>query len=382
MDENHLLGPLDSTTLQLLLTQERTHRAELDQEVARLRAGLARQNAVIIRLERRDAERELSEMRTLVAALTDQNLLLRQRVAQLEQENAQLRGVPMNSAPDPVLEFKPAAPQREPKTRKKRDAFHNHGRLKLERATRWETHGAEQCPRCGTALSDGWTVRRVQVTDLPPVAPLEITEHRILRRQCPQCGTRVLPPPVGREARRLGQSPFGPRLTAAIATMRMVERLPIRVIQDRLRRESGLMISVGGIVGQLERMATAGQDVYDQLQQDIRGSPVVHADETGWRENGQHTTVWTTSTSQTVYVHHGRRTNEEIDGILGADFGGTIVADCYAAYDVRPVLPKRTSTRVAVGKASSGSPTMTTLFSTEVQYLPLIVNGGRARPPG
>jgi len=34
-----------------------------------------------------------------------------------------------------------------------------------------------------------------------------------------------------------------------------------------------------------------------------------------------------------VYVHHGRRTNEEIDGILSADYGGTIVADCYAAYD-------------------------------------------------
>jgi Transposase IS66 family len=34
-----------------------------------------------------------------------------------------------------------------------------------------------------------------------------------------------------------------------------------------------------------------------------------------------------------VYVHHGRRTNEAIDGILGADFEGTIVADCYAAYN-------------------------------------------------
>ncbi|PZS04367.1 MAG: hypothetical protein DLM70_07885, partial [Chloroflexi bacterium] len=58
-----------------------------------------------------------------------------------------------------------------------------------------------------------------------------------------------------------------------------------------------------------------------------------YADETGWREQGQHTTIWTVSTCQTIYVHHGRRTNEAIDGILGADFGGTIVADCYAAYD-------------------------------------------------
>lgn len=50
-------------------------------------------------------------------------------------------------------------------------------------------------------------------------------------------------------------------------------------------------------------------------------------------ESGQHTTVWTVSTPSQVYVSHGRRTNEEIDGILGADFAGTIVADCYAAYD-------------------------------------------------
>lgn len=131
----------------------------------------------------------------------------------------------------------------------------------------------------------------------------------------------------------MGRCRFGPRLIAAIATMRTHERLPLRVIQERLRREYGLVISQGGIVGLLERMAAAGRSAYEQLQAEVRASPVVHADETGWREDGQHTTVWTVSTAHTVYVHHGRRTNEEIDGILGTDFGGTIVADCYAAYD-------------------------------------------------
>jgi hypothetical protein len=143
----------------------------------------------------------------------------------------------------------------------------------------------------------------------------------------------VLPNPVGLEAGRIGRCRFGPRLIAAIATMRAVERLPIRVIGERLRREYGLVISRGGMVGLLQRMARAGRPAYEQLQADVRASPVVHADETGWRENGQHTTVWTTSTAQLIYLHHGKRTNEEIDGILGADFAGTIVADCYAAYD-------------------------------------------------
>ncbi len=342
MDECLPLGSLEAATLQTLLTQERTGRQELEQEVLRLQAGLARQNEVIIRLEQRDAERcrELAEHRTLIAGLTEQNSLLRQQVALLQQENAHLRGVPLGSAPDPLPAPKPATPTREKNTRRKRAPEHNAGRRSVEQANHWETHAADTCPRCGEALDGGWIVRRVQVIDLPPVAPLVITQHRIIRRQCASCGRRVLPKPVGVEAGRIGRSRFGPRLMAAIGTMAILERLPGRMIQDRLQREYGLTISHGGLVGLVQRLARAGHPAYQQLPADVRGSPVVHADETGWQENGQHRTVWTGYpaegvgvTTQTVYVQHGRRTNAEIDAILGADFGGTIVADCYAAYD-------------------------------------------------
>jgi transposase len=335
MDECLPLDSLDAATLRLLLTQERTRREALEQEVARLRAGVVRQNQLILRLEQRDAEREqeLALHRTLLTGLTEQNTLLRQQVARLEQENARLRGVSLAPAPDPVPEGKRATPQREQTPRRKRASEHNRGRLKLERANRWMDHAAEQCPRCGEHLTDGWIQRRIQVIDLPVVAPLEITEHRIVRRQCPRCGKRVLPPPVGQEAGRIGRCRFGPRLLAVIATMATVERLPGRLIQERLQREYGLTISHGGIIGLLQRMAAVGALAYEQLQKDVRASPVVHADETGWREAGQHTTVWTVSTSRLVYVSHGRRTSAAIDDILGADFGGTIVADCYAAYN-------------------------------------------------
>jgi hypothetical protein len=175
---------MDAATLRLLLTQERTRREELAQEVARLRAGLARQNQVILRLEQRDTERErtLAEHRTLLAGLTEQNALLRQQVARLQQENARLRGAALAPAPAPEPEVKPATPHRAQQTRRKRASEHNHGRLKLERANRWVDHAAEQCPRCGEHLTDGWIQRRIQVIDLPVVAPLEITEHRIMRR--------------------------------------------------------------------------------------------------------------------------------------------------------------------------------------------------------
>jgi hypothetical protein len=295
---------------------------------------LERERARIAELEQRDATRgrEVAELRVLVSALTEQNTLLRLQVAALQQENAQLRGQPRASAPDAAPDVKPATLQREPKVRKRREPRHNAGRHWTERANRWETRAVEQCPRCGTALQDGWIHRRVQVIDLPPMAPLEVTEHRMLRRQCPRCGLRALPHPVGLEAGRIGRSCFGPRLMAAIATMATVERLPGRMICDRLRRDYGLTVSHGGVQGLLARMAAAAWPTYAALQAAIRASAVVHADETGWRENGQHTTIWTTCTDETIYVHHGRRTNEAIDGILGADFGGTLVTDCYAAY--------------------------------------------------
>lgn len=322
-------------TLRMLLAGERARRQELEQEVGRLQAGVARQNEVIIRLEHRDAarQREMDEYRTLVAGLTEQNTLLRQQVASLEQECARLRDEPLGRPAAPMQGQKPATPPREPTVRKKRDSAHNRGRHRMDHATQWVTHAVEQCPDCGEQLAGGWIARRVQVIDLPPMAPGEITEHRLLRRRCPRCRRQVLPPPPGREARRIGQCRFGPRLIAAITVMATVERLPTRMIQDRLNREYGLSISLGGITKLLTRMADTASSTYDRLQADVQASPVVHADETGWRENGQHTTIWTVSTARTVYVQHGRRTNEQIDAILGPDYGGTIVADCYAAYD-------------------------------------------------
>src|SRR5579859_5496369 len=184
MDPRLPLGAPDAGTLARLLEKERERGEALAQELARLRAGLARQNATILRLEQRDAARqeELATQRLLVAGLTEQNSRLRQQVAQLEQENAQLRGTLPGRVPEPEPESRPASQAREPRTRKQRGAEHNRGRQRMPHATHWETHAVENCPQCGEALAGGWIVRRVQVIDLPAQAPLEITEHRIIRR--------------------------------------------------------------------------------------------------------------------------------------------------------------------------------------------------------
>ena len=328
---------MDAATLRMLLTQERAARQELTQEVSRLRAGLVRQNERIVQLERENAQlrRENQDLRQLMAGMTEQNALLRQQVAALQTENERLRGTarpePHQASPWPSAQTKQ---EREPKQRKTRDRRHNHGRHRMEQVDEQVVHAVETCPRCGTSLSGGWPHRRVQVIDLPVPAHAIVTEHVLLRRQCPTCRHRCLPPAPGLAAGRLGRCRFGPRLVATIATMATVERLPIGQIQARLGREYDLAISRGGIVGLVSLAAQQSQSTYAQLQEDIRGSPVVHADETGWREDGVPGYIWTITTPTACLFHRDpRRLGSVADTLLGADFGGTLVTDFYGAYD-------------------------------------------------
>lgn len=335
MDERLRPEPLTDASVRSLLTQERVHRQELEQEVARLLAGVARQNAIIIRLEQENAvlRTELREVRLLLAAVREQNTLLCQQVASLQAENAELRGIERTpKAAAPVWPAGHATPKAEEKPRKKRNRRHNHGRARMTGVDERVQHAAEACPRCGTNLTGGTVHRRIQVIELPPPRHIIVTEHQLIARRCPVCARRVLPQVVIPE--RLGRSPFGPRLTATIAMMATVERLPKRQIQDRCKREYGLRLSLGGITALLARVAAAGAPAYAHLQVTVRGSPVVHMDETGWRQCGKLGYVWTASTHDTCYFHFdAHRTKEVADTVLDADFAGTLVTDFYPAYD-------------------------------------------------
>ena len=64
----------------------------------------------------------------------------------------------------------------------------------------------------------------------------------------------------------------------------------------------------------------------------IRGSPVVHADETGWREDGHNGYVWTFSTPTQRYFLRRNRGKAVVDEVLGTEFAGVLVSDFYVAY--------------------------------------------------
>ena len=78
-----------------------------------------------------------------------------------------------------------------------------------------------------------------------------------------------------------------------------------------------------------------------QALERLRASPVVQADETGWRQDGANGYVWTFSTLSERYFLRRGRDKGGVDEVLDQSFGGVLVSDFYAAYDHYPGLKQR-----------------------------------------
>ena len=79
-------------------------------------------------------------------------------------------------------------------------------------------------------------------------------------------------------------------------------------------------------------MARRGQPELARIVDRIRASPVVHADETGWRQSGANGYVWTFSTPTERYFLRRGRGKTVVDEALSDAFSGVLVSDFYAAY--------------------------------------------------
>jgi hypothetical protein len=115
-------------------------------------------------------------------------------------------------------------------------------------------------------------------------------------------------------------------------------RLPYEAIQSYLETVHGVKISVGAIADLRHGLAETLQPMADELKAQIRSSPIVHADETGWREDGQNGYVWAFSTpdEQAIryYVYDRSRGQRVVEEFLGEEFQGVLGSDFYGAYNV------------------------------------------------
>ncbi len=181
------------------------------------------------------------------------------------------------------------------------------------------------CRRCAHALHARHGVgdpRRHQITELPPIEA-HITEYRCHRRRCPACGTTTQAPLPDDLA---GQC--GPQLTALIAYLTVVCRLPRLVVQRLLEGVLQIPMSVGSTQKAWEEASAAVAPPYEELQQALAHQPVLNGDETGHRTNGAKRWLWTfVAPTFVFYTIATSRGSDVLRRLLGATFPGVLGSD-------------------------------------------------------
>ena len=188
----------------------------------------------------------------------------------------------------------------------------------------------EVCRQCAHALHARHEVgdaRRHQITELPPIEA-HITEYRCHRRRCPVCDTTTL---AALPDNLAGQ--FGPQLTALIAYLTVVCRLPRLVVQRLLEGALQIPISGGSTQKAWEETSAAVVGPYEELQQALPHQPVLNGDETGHRTNGEKRWLWTLVAPTFVfYAIATSRSTAVLKGLLGATFAGVLGSDRLSTY--------------------------------------------------
>jgi hypothetical protein len=188
-----------------------------------------------------------------------------------------------------------------------------------------------RCPRCGhTGLLPVEELHQHLQEDivLQPRTVVTCYEHR--QAFCARCRRAVMEAADG----ELLQAPIGPVAKATAVYLRYRLGLPYRKVQLLFDEMFGLHFVPASALGFDRFAARRGAALYEDLRAKIRASALIHADETGWRVDGQNHFLWYAGHADLAFFHIDRhRSGKVAQAILGERFHGTLVADDYAAYN-------------------------------------------------
>ena len=189
------------------------------------------------------------------------------------------------------------------------------------------------CPSCGGAIHLARVAPQYQ-EDLPVVRPI-VRRFDVQVGCCVACGRRVQGRHPLQTSDALGAAGvhLGPGAVTLVVVLHKHLGVPLEKIATVLRERFGLAVTPGGLVQALHRAARVAAPTYAALCDQIRGSPVVSPDETGWRVGAVLHWLWAFATPDTtVYAIRPGRGFDDAAAILGADFDGVLVRDGWAPY--------------------------------------------------
>lgn len=228
------------------------------------------------------------------------------------------------------LPFKETAT--EEKTHKKGGAVPGHtghGRTSLTEETAdlvIDRDAPDCCPECGCALVPGKETNR-SIIDNAPREPKKIL-YRLHHKVCPSCKKEFTA-----KAPVLPRSLYGNHITAQCAVMHYFHGVPM----GRICAMTG--INLGSLIDIFHRLSRYLGPAMEALKNAYRQDPAKHADETGWRNDGQNGYAWLFCTAVlSIFLFKNTRSALIPKGIFGSEhLPGVLVVDRYNAYNKLPL---------------------------------------------
>jgi transposase len=188
-------------------------------------------------------------------------------------------------------------------------------------------HCERKLPATGKGLDTQGEPRRHQVTELPSIGA-HITEYQCHRVLCPDCG-QATQAQLPDEA----QGQFGSELTALMAYLTVVCRMPRRVVLEVLSQVLGIPLSLGSAQKAWEEASAAVAEPCAELERQLPRQPVVNSDETGYRTSGEKRWLWALVAPGFVfYKIAASRGAEVLVQLLGTVFAGILCSDRCPSY--------------------------------------------------
>jgi len=190
-------------------------------------------------------------------------------------------------------------------------------------------HG-EECPRCESEDIKVLKQKRQQQEEMPPeIQPEAINVIRDFC-QCNTCGLKFL----ARDGRTPIQGRFGINLMVLVIFLKFIVRGVLRKTTNFLDASFALKLAPASVQAIIERAAKAGEAEYESLKQKIKEAKLLYIDETSFRVLGRNWWVWAfRSDTDLLLVIRNSRGSNVLEEILGKDYAGTVICDCWRAYD-------------------------------------------------
>jgi transposase len=271
--------------------------------------------------------------------LVTENVLLRKQVAELMArvgELTKLLDEQRRSGKRQAAPFSKGPPKSQPKRpgRKPGDAYGLHRRRNVPpRIDETITVPLpDRCPHCGGRHLMDEVVHRQYQVEIP---------RQVIHRQfdihcghCAGCGTRVQGRHPLQTSDAIGAAAvqLGPDLQAAIAIMNKEVGLPHGKIRRMLNVLFDLTIARSTAVRSMLRTARKARPVLREIRREIRGSPVIKVDETGWKESGVSRWLHVLVSSRAVLYQIGGRGREVLESLVGLEYDGTLIHDGLSTY--------------------------------------------------